>query len=140
MPNPPDCLVGHQMSLQHTRECLWIFEQSVQSLVANLGKSTVCRGKEGERRSPVQDVSRGSVVEGCSEGSYEGGEAVVSSQSLVQGEGARGDLRGNNAWGLREGGVGREGYWVIWKGYRVSRERNWVGIRWVRRKRNGVRI
>ena len=128
------------MSLQHTREGLWIFEQSVQSLVANLGKGTVCRGKEGERRRAVQDVRGGSVVESGSEGGDEGGEAVVSSQSLVQGEGARGDLRGNNAWGLREGGVGREGYWVIWKGYRVSRERNWLGIRWVRGKRNGVRI
>ena len=71
------------MSLQHTRECVWIFEQSVQGLVANLGKSTVCRGKEGEGRSPVQDVSSGSVVEGCSEGSHESGEAVVSGQSLV---------------------------------------------------------
>merc|ERR1719237_115828 len=121
------------MSLQHTRKSLWIFEQSVQGLVANLGKSTVCRGKEGERRCPVQDVSRGSVVEGCGEGSYEGGEAVVSSQSLVQCEGAGGRLGGNNAWGLREGGVGREGYWVIWKGY-------WVGIGWVRRKRDGIRI
>ena len=128
------------MSLQHTRECIWIFEQSIQGLIADLGKSTVCRGKDGEGRSPVQDVSSGSVVEGCSKGSYEGGEAVVSSQSLVKGEGAGGDLRGNNAWGLREGGVGREGYWVIWKGYRVSRERNWVGIRWVRRKKDGVRI
>ena len=90
--NPPDCLVGHQMSLQHTRECIWIFEQSVQGLIANLGKSTVCRGKDGEGRSPVQDVSSGSVVEGCSKSSYERGEAVVSGQSLVQGEGASGGL------------------------------------------------
>ena len=41
---------------------------------------------------------------------------------------------------MTNGGGGREGYWVIWKGYWVSRERNWVGIGWVRRKRDRVRI
>ena len=140
LPNPPDCLVGHQMSLEHTRECIWIFEQPVQGLVADLGKSTVCRGEEGERRSPVQDVGGRSVVEGCGEGGHESGEPIVSGQGFVEGEGAGGRLGGNNAWGLREGGVGREGYWVIWKGYWVSWERNWVGIGWVRRKRDGIRI
>ena len=128
------------MSLEHTRECIWIFEQTVQGLVADLGKSTVRRGKEGERRSPVQDVGGRSVVEGCGEGGHKSGEAVVSGQGLVEGEGAGGSLGGNYAWGLREGGVGREGYWVIWKGYWVSRERNWVGIGWVGRKRDGIRI
>ena len=29
---------------------------------------------------------------------------------------------------------------MIWKGYGVSRERNWVSIGWVRRKRDGIRI
>ena len=141
MPIPPDCLVGDQMSLQHTRERVGIFEQPVQGLVANLGKGTVRRGKEGERCRAVQDVRGGSVVEGGSEGGDEGGEAVVGGESLVEGEGAGGGLGGDDAsWGEGEGGVGGEGYGGVWKGYCVSRERNWVEKGCVRGKRYGIRI
>ena len=82
----PDCFVSHQVPLEDTRERIWVLQQPVKGLVADLGKSTVCRGKEGERSRAVQDVRSGSVVEGSGEGGDEGGEAVVGGESLVEGE------------------------------------------------------
>ena len=93
-----------------------------------------------EGGSSVQDVGGGAVVEGGSEGGHQGGEAVVGGQGLVQAERARGGLGGDYSWGLGEGGVRREGYGVIWKRYRVSRERDWVRIVRVRGERYRVRI
>ena len=136
----PDCFVSHQVPLEDTRERIWVLQQPVKGLVANLGKGAVGRGEEGEGGSSVQDVGGGAVVEGGSEGGHQGGEAVVGGQGLVQAERARGGLGGDYSWGLGEGGVRREGYGVIWKRYRVSRERDWVRIVRVRGERYRVRI
>ena len=64
----PDCFVGHQVPLEDTRERIWVLQQPVKGLVANLGKGAVGRGEEGEGGSSVQDVGGGAVVEGSSEG------------------------------------------------------------------------
>merc|ERR1711899_360276 len=87
------------MSLEDTRERIWVLQQPVKGLVANLGKGAVGRGEEGEGGSSVQDVGGGAVVEGGSEGGHKGGEAVVGGQGLVQAERARGGLGGDYSWG-----------------------------------------